>query len=575
MGDNYICNGAQMTCTFGMAPSALVVLPGRMVQLGEMTMANIMDFKPMVNVMPFGMCNTLSNPTVASATSAAMGVLTPMPCIPALTAPWQPGNPMMLVDNMPALTSQSMCVCTWGGVIRFTTDGQMPAIPNMTPPPIPGMPQPIQPLDELEFKSLEPWEQRQYQEDLKAAQYAGTSDLWAAESLERQAAEYEAAGDTEKAAKAREAANTYRASAQQKQNAAVEAANNKYRIYTQKSDFYQSQQPQQLSDQEVQQMLDQSLTESKEKDKQIAMVDKQIAKQDKKMAKQYQEVTKQDQAFREKYGPWEEAHAKSEDLEKRHNNLQTEANNWGEWANNAKTPEDRDYCLQQQQKYQGYADDMAKKEQQAKADEAAKMAELNKVVEPRAEAHRKYNEMSREKQALEDTRQGLEAEKKEADDTAQAAYHVQTARAKQAEHDQAMNEYNEAKADTRAKGQTARALQREEDQYREAADKNFTAASEARQWGDENGYDASKGENPFYDMHISETARYDQKAADVAVERRAADQEYAASKEVLHEKHEAVFGDEATFDYNTSQADGMKGMEKLVSKKNSQQGGNK
>jgi hypothetical protein len=87
--------------------------------------ANIMDHIPMVNIMPFGMCMSPSNPTVAAATSAALGVLTPMPCIPATPAPWAPGAETDLIANFPALDNVSQLMCIWGGVITFTTPGEM------------------------------------------------------------------------------------------------------------------------------------------------------------------------------------------------------------------------------------------------------------------------------------------------------------------------------------------------------------------------------------------------------------------------------------------------------------------
>ena len=77
----------------------------------------------MTNILPFGMCQSLSNPTVASATSAAMGVLTPMPCIPVVTAPWAPGSTQVKVMNMPALTDNSKCMCAYGGQISITNPG--------------------------------------------------------------------------------------------------------------------------------------------------------------------------------------------------------------------------------------------------------------------------------------------------------------------------------------------------------------------------------------------------------------------------------------------------------------------
>lgn len=119
-----VCMGAMMQCTFGLAPSSLVVLPTNRVITNEMPDANIMDHIPMENIMPFGMCQSLANPMVASATAAALGVLTPMPCIPNTPAPWVPGAPTVLLGNMPTLDNVSKLMCIWGGVIQFVDPGE-------------------------------------------------------------------------------------------------------------------------------------------------------------------------------------------------------------------------------------------------------------------------------------------------------------------------------------------------------------------------------------------------------------------------------------------------------------------
>jgi Domain of unknown function (DUF4280) len=118
-----VCMGATLQCSFGAAPSALMVLPVNRT-LTSVPDANIMDNKPMVNIMPFGMCSSPSNPTVAAATAAALGVLTPMPCVPVTPAPWIPGSPTVLVANMPALDNNSKLMCAWGGVIQIVNPGQ-------------------------------------------------------------------------------------------------------------------------------------------------------------------------------------------------------------------------------------------------------------------------------------------------------------------------------------------------------------------------------------------------------------------------------------------------------------------
>lgn len=116
--------GAMMMCSFGVAPSTLVVLPTNKTMCGGPPAANIMDSKPIVNIPPFGMCMSIANPMVAAATTAAMGVLTPMPCIPFTVAPWSPGSATVMLGNMPALNNTSMCNCNWGGVITISYAGQ-------------------------------------------------------------------------------------------------------------------------------------------------------------------------------------------------------------------------------------------------------------------------------------------------------------------------------------------------------------------------------------------------------------------------------------------------------------------
>ena len=119
-----VCNGAQLKCSMGAAPSALVVLPLNRVMTSNQPAANIMDHKPMLNVLPFGVCMSLANPTVAAATSAALGVLTPMPCIPNTPAPWVPGAVTNMLGNQPSLDSTCTLMCTWAGVITVIAPGQ-------------------------------------------------------------------------------------------------------------------------------------------------------------------------------------------------------------------------------------------------------------------------------------------------------------------------------------------------------------------------------------------------------------------------------------------------------------------
>ncbi len=119
-----VCNGAMMLCTFGVAPATMVVPPTNRTNTSNMPAATIMDHLPMANIPTFGMCTSIANPQVAAATSAALGVLTPQPCIPATSAPWVPGSPTVMIGNKPALNSTSKLMCNWAGVISVTVPGQ-------------------------------------------------------------------------------------------------------------------------------------------------------------------------------------------------------------------------------------------------------------------------------------------------------------------------------------------------------------------------------------------------------------------------------------------------------------------
>lgn len=120
-----VCNTAMLMCSFGVAPSTLMVTPENMVNASNMPAATIMDNIPMKNILPFGMCNTISNPAVAAATAAKLGVFTPAACIPVIPAPWVPGSVTVMIRSKPALNSTCKAMCTWGGVISVTFPGQV------------------------------------------------------------------------------------------------------------------------------------------------------------------------------------------------------------------------------------------------------------------------------------------------------------------------------------------------------------------------------------------------------------------------------------------------------------------
>lgn len=119
-----LCTGATLSCPFGVAPAPFSALPAPRVMINGRPAGVMTDMAPMVNIPPFGMCSSLSNPTVASATAAALGVLTPMPCIPVPAGPWMNPAPKVLIGGRQAISDGSKLMCAWGGQISVQFAGQ-------------------------------------------------------------------------------------------------------------------------------------------------------------------------------------------------------------------------------------------------------------------------------------------------------------------------------------------------------------------------------------------------------------------------------------------------------------------
>jgi len=118
-----VVHGAKLKCSEGSTVSTLMVPPIAGTGSDEMPAATIFDSKPMANINPFGLCKSITNPQVAAATTAAMGTLTPQPCIPVIPAPWSPGASAVKLQEKAALTSDSKCLCAWAGSIEVIDPG--------------------------------------------------------------------------------------------------------------------------------------------------------------------------------------------------------------------------------------------------------------------------------------------------------------------------------------------------------------------------------------------------------------------------------------------------------------------
>ena len=89
------CTAGQMTCPMSTSPSRFSAMPGPMTTSG-VPLSDIHDHVPMINIAPFGLCQS-----------------------PATASPWSPGSPTVWVGGMPALNNSSTLNSIWSGSVSF------------------------------------------------------------------------------------------------------------------------------------------------------------------------------------------------------------------------------------------------------------------------------------------------------------------------------------------------------------------------------------------------------------------------------------------------------------------------
>lgn len=120
-----VVTGAQLMCPFGASPAVLNASSQATCLGCSKPVATITDVSPGTNITTFGMCSSMANPQVASATAAAMGVLTPQPCTVTPLGTWTTSAPGIIVGGKPVLTADGCLMCSMGmGKITITSPGQ-------------------------------------------------------------------------------------------------------------------------------------------------------------------------------------------------------------------------------------------------------------------------------------------------------------------------------------------------------------------------------------------------------------------------------------------------------------------
>lgn len=532
MGDTFVTTGAMMMCSFGLAPSSFMASPGRTDMLSNLPKGNIMDFAPMVNIMPFGMCTAVTNPAVI----AACG---PAPCVPSIVSPWMPGNPKVLVQGQPALMRSCRNMCMWLGQITFTTDGQTPSPPPFVIPPVFVTFPDLQP--DWMLTNLEPHEIWQYKHDFEDAKHAGDGDRAIAEELKQMAARYAANGEFDKATMAMQASEQYRNRADQKQSAAMYAVNDKY-VWGKPV----QEQEAGMSREELQGIQDQANKDQAQYDKEISQLDKQIAKDEADLRKEGDELAKVSRKQSSANQELKDANQEKNDATEKRKTAEQQAKEaaWNEQS--AKERGDKEaaqYFHNQKKEAEKTAKEAAKEEKAADAKVAKAQKEYDAVSKEQSQAYNDFRDHVDQHNDLKEQKKTAEENKAAAEQRSAAAQMALDAQDTLDKHQEAVDAHEASKKVTQEKREEMEALQREEQINRDEADAWFHTG----QWSKDHESQETT------DKIFQKSAEYDDKADSAHDQWVEKGKEYEAAKADMHETSEQAYGDDAMFDAYTAE----------------------
>lgn len=104
-----LSQGKMQMCPLGVAPTSHIILPVNMVLGPSGPIANMNDKIPLVNLLPHGVCNVTAP--------------VPLPCIPAVAAPFIP-VPTVMIGSAFASKFSETGFCAKGGAINAIAPGQ-------------------------------------------------------------------------------------------------------------------------------------------------------------------------------------------------------------------------------------------------------------------------------------------------------------------------------------------------------------------------------------------------------------------------------------------------------------------